>query len=250
MTTTIGTNGRFCNHFIRNIAVSMIARKYDLETTYSYEDEIKSMGITLYSGKNKYKISTHLTDISFLHYMNSQEPMEMNFIIRGHVYFQTRPISNLIHKYLKQPDVKESIIEANKFNSRYNNNNDIFIHIRLGDVANYNPGLVYYEKVLNMLFSKNPSNIYISSDSIEHITCRVLLTKYKNVIPIHYDFIDTLKFASTCKYVILSHGSFSATIGNLSYFSEVYYPRYDPRKMWYGDMFSGNGWNEISYPFN
>ena len=48
MTTTLGTNGRFCNHFIRNICVSMVARKFDLAVTYSYADEMKSMGIEKY----------------------------------------------------------------------------------------------------------------------------------------------------------------------------------------------------------
>jgi hypothetical protein len=246
MTTTLGTNGRFCNHFIRNICVSMIAKKYDLDTTYSYDSEMKSMGIELYTGSNRYKTYTVLNDINFLHYLYSVEPVYKNFTIRIHTYFQTKAISNLLNQHIKLPEIRDPIIRANKFAQMYNNNNDIFIHVRLGDVELYNPGFGYYDKAVKLLNSKNPNNIYISSDTIDHLICKMIVSKY-NAKVINYDFIDTIKFGSTCKYIILSHGSFSATIGNLGFYSDIYYPKIDPRRVWYGDMFTGNGWNEITY---
>lgn len=45
---------------------------------------------------------------------------------------------------------------------------------------------------------------------------------------------------------ILSHGSFSAVIGYLSFFSNVYYPEYELNKIWYGDMFSIDNWIKLS----
>lgn len=246
MTTTLGTNGRFCNHFIRNICVSMIAKKFDLEATYSYDSEMKSLGIELYSGSKKYKHSTPLTDVNFLHYLDIEKSVQENFIIKNHTYFQTRAISNVLHWHLQNLDIQKSIIRANKFSQRYKNNSDIFIHVRLGDVAMFNPGFGYYDKVVQMLAHKKPPYVYISSDSIDNPICKMLISKYSAKV-IDYDYIDTLKFASTCKYIILSHGSFSATIGNLAFYSEVYYPRYDHRKIWYGDMFTGNGWYEVPY---
>lgn len=247
MTTTVGTYGRFCNQFIRNIAVSILAKKYNLKVTYMHTDEMATLGIPLYSGSNSYLGSTPLNDVNYMHYYNDLNPLYKNFSMTGHTYFQTRQISNIIHNYLKSPEIRDTIIGANKFRGRYNNNEDIFIHIRLGDVANYNPGVGYYDKVIKMLLSKNPANIFISSDDIDHITCKILLAKYRIATPIQYNHIETLQFASTCKYIILSHGSFSATIGNLAFYSEVYYPKYDPRKIWYGDMFTGLGWKEIPH---
>ena len=44
---------------------------------------------------------------------------------------------------------------------------------------------------------------------------------------LHYNEIDTIQFGSTCKNIILSHGSFSAMIGNLSFYSNIYYPKID-----------------------
>lgn len=245
MTTTLGTNGRFCNHFIRNICVSMIANKYDLSVTYSYDSEMKSMGIDLYSGSKRYNRYTELNDVNFLHYLYSVEPFYENFTIRFHTYFQTKAISNLLNQHIKLPEIRDPIIRANKFAIRYNTNNDIFIHVRLGDVEHFNPGFAYYDKAVKFLTTKSPNNIYISSDTIDHLTCKMLILKY-NAKVIDYDFIDTIKFASTCKYIILSHGSFSATIGNLGFYSDIYYPKIDERKVWYGDMFTGNGWNEIA----
>lgn len=63
---------------------------------------------------------------------------------------------------------------------------------------------------------------------------------------IDYNEILTLQYASTCKNIILSHGTFSAIIGYLSFYSNVYYPEYDYNNMWFGDIFSINGWNKIS----
>ena len=73
------------------------------------------------------------------------------------------------------------------------------------------------------------------------------MEKYPKAIIIDYDEIKTIQFASTCKNIILSHGSFSAVIGYLSFFSNVNYPEYEKDKMWYGDMFSINKWNKIHF---
>jgi hypothetical protein len=68
------------------------------------------------------------------------------------------------------------------------------------------------------------------------------MTHYPDAKIIYLDEISTFQFASTCKHIILSHGSFSAMIGYLSFFSTVHYPKYEADKIWYGDMFSIEGW--------
>ena len=135
--------------------------------------------------------------------------------------------------------IKSNIINKNPFNSRYNANNDLYIHIRLDDAAKWNPGVNYYN---NTISSINFDNLYISSDEINHSIIQEIIKKYPSCKIIDYDEINTIQFASTCKNIILSHGSFSAIIGYLSFFSNVNYPEYEKDKMWYGDMFSINGW--------
>jgi hypothetical protein len=247
-TSSIYMNGRFCNHFIRNICVSILVKKYDLKAEYSYLNELKSLGIVLFSGrKDYYPRSIILNDSNYMHYLNHNGPIyNANFSLEINVYLQTKEITNMLYTYLNSQSIRQDIMSANKFNLRYNSNNDIFIHVRLGDVIHLNPGFLYYKKAIDKLSVNNPDKIYLASDTISHEICNKIKQTYSNVIFITYDYIDTIKFGSTCKYVILSHGSFSATIGYLSFFSEVYYPRY-PNHMWHGDMFSIPGWNMVSF---
>jgi hypothetical protein len=139
--------------------------------------------------------------------------------------------------------VQNNIIDNNQFKERYDSNNDLFIHIRLDDATKWNPGINYYLKAISGL---NFNKLYISTDTKEHIIINQIKNKYPETIILNYDEVTTINFGSTCKHVILSHGSFSAIIGYLSFFSNTYYPEYETNKIWYGDMFSINGWNKIS----
>jgi hypothetical protein len=139
--------------------------------------------------------------------------------------------------------IKSNIIEKNPFKHLYNANNDLFIHIRLTDVAHYNPGIDYY---LNTIKTIQFNNLYISTDDPSHHIVQTIIAKYSKANIIYYDEITAFQFGSTCKYIILSHGTFSAVIGYLSFFSNVYYPEYELGKIWYGDAFSINGWVKMS----
>jgi len=134
----------------------------------------------------------------------------------------------MLYKHLRSDKVKKGIIACNPYHQRYGNNNDIYIHIRLGDVANKNPGLGYYKRCLTRVIQDSTGdeyNIYLSSDSPNHIIVATLLSSYPNSILIRYDEIGTIQFASTCKYIILSHGTFSGVIGYLSFSADkIYYP--------------------------
>ena len=114
----------------------------------------------------------------------------------------------------------------------------------MGDVEQYTPGLNYYLKTITSI---EFDNLYISTDSITHPIIHQIIQKYPNTKIIEYNEINTIQFASTCKHIILSHGSFSAVIGYLSFFSTVNYPEYEPTKIWYGDMFSINNNNWIKH---
>jgi hypothetical protein len=110
-------------------------------------------------------------------------------------------------------------------------------------MAHNNPGLYYYINTINGI---NYSDLYISTDSLNHSFILNLKQRFPKLIIINSNEINTIQFASTCKNIILSHGSFSAVIGYLSFFSQIYYPEYESGKIWYGDMFSINNWNKCS----
>ena len=136
-------------------------------------------------------------------------------------YFQTRDIVELINEKIRNEQSKRDIINANPFKDRYNCNNDVFIHVRLTDVAQFNPGIDYYLKAIN----KSPmnGNIYISTDDTEHQIIKDLIVSHPNAIILKYEEIETIQFASTCKYIVLSHGTFSFVIALLGFYSIVYY---------------------------
>jgi hypothetical protein len=139
----------------------------------------------------------------------------------------------MLYNYLHNNDFyKNSIINANIFKERINNNNDVFIHVRLGDVEHINPGYNYYDKLLSDL---NFTNGYIASDTIDHEICKKIIEKY-NLQVIDKDEVETIMFANTCKYIVLSQGTFSWFIALLTYYAEkIYYPKI--KTQWHGNIF-------------
>ena len=245
MTSTTSKNGRYGNQFIRNIAVSLIAEKYNLNVKYSSNHDTLSLGINLYSGEKIYDEIIELNNKNYFEILNAKEPVNYN-LDPNNAYFQTKEIINKIYEFLQRKTVMESVIHHNPFSERYNNNNDAYVHVRLGDVKSKNPGSEYYIKALETLEFEN---LYISSDSPNHKIVTNIKRKYRESKKIHiidYGRIQTIQFASTCKHIVLSHGSYSAVIGYLSYFSDVIYPFYDKENSWCGELFNIPNWKEIN----
>ena len=215
--------GRLGNQIFRGLAVSIIAEKNNLSVVYdrNYYEIIKNIGINLFNGEKKFNKTIRLTDNNYFNILN-QEKVEYN-LHSSSSYFQTREISNFLYNNLNSAKVKTDIINNNQYKSRYNNNNDCYVHIRLGDEIDCTVhfyGFEYYDKSLSLI---NFDHLYISSDTPEHYIVQNLLKKYKNSTLINFNLEDTIKFASTNKHIILTHGSFSSIIGYLSFFSDVYY---------------------------
>ena len=237
MSSTTNNNGRLCNQIFRNLAVSLVAEKHNLFIDYSNLRLIESLGIKLYVGSNSYKDTILLNDDNFFDILMGNRLISN--INPNSNYFQTKDISNFIYNYLHSEEVKKSIMNFNPFATRYNNNNDLFIHIRLTDAAQFNPGLMYYIEAISKI---NFDNLYIASDDFNSQLIKNIINLNPNTKLLHYNEIQTIQFGSTCKNIVLSHGSFSAIIGYLGFFSKIYYPKYNAQKIWYGDMFSINGW--------
>jgi len=160
MSWTTQNNGRLGNQIIRNLAVSKIAEKHNLECKYSSNSLIKELGLELFSGNNTFNNFIDLRDENYFEILN-QHTLHSN-LNRNNNYFQTKDITNFLYNHLHSDKIKNNIINKNIFKERYNNNNnnDLFVHIRLDDIAHYNPGINYYLKAISgLLFD----NIYIST---------------------------------------------------------------------------------------
>jgi len=256
--TTVEAGGRFGNKFIRNIISSFIAKKNNLVFSYDSFQEMYDLGIILFTeGTNIYDntlimndqiidyilfdetyYNTYLYNNNIFYKQHDYSP----FHFQNHTWAQTNKIANYIKYFLYNN--KDNIISKNKYKHRYQSNNSVFIHIRLGDTVElgFSTKYEYYDKVLSSLpFDKG----FISSDTIEHDTCQRLIEKYG--LEIYNDNeINTIQFASTNKYIILSNGTFSWTIGALSFFSNIYYPKLKNWPM-HGDIYVFEEWTEIDF---
>ena len=233
-------NGRLCNQIIRNLAVSLIAEKNNLYVDYYNKEIIEQLGIHLFFGEKKYDNIVPLTDDNYFTILHSND-LKSN-LDANESFFQTKEICDFLYNYLHRDDIKNNIIYKNPFKERYHNNNDLYVHIRLGDVVRYNPGINYYLYTISKI---SFHLLYLSTDCKDHFIIHQIMKQYPTTLLINSQEIPTIQFASTCKHIILSHGSFSAIIGYLSFFSNIYYPEYEKDKIWYGDMFSIEGWNKI-----
>lgn len=242
MSKTVGNNGRFGNQFIRNILLSIMAERYNLSASYFNHELIKNLGIDLFNGTNDYIKKEEINKDNYLEIYNSgclQTNLDPN-----KCFFQTKELTNFLYNYLITPKIRNKIIDKNPFKNRYKNNNDLFIHLRLWGVSGLSPGSKYY---INLIDSIKCDNIYLSTDVKNQKIFMEILDNYKNnpkFKVIKYDRVKNIQFASTCKNIILSHGSFSAIIGYFSFYSKIYYPEFEEGKVWCGDMFSIPGWTK------
>lgn len=238
MITLQNNNGRLGNHFFRALMSNYIAEKTDI--CIKYYDDFSSFGLKLNRGD--ISSSTGISGTIYLpeDYFNKEQDYTL---LKGkHIhlqanYCQTPFTSRLFLKYLN--DNRQNIMFSNPYKERYNQNNDVFVHVRLDDVIDKNPGLEYYKIVLNSItFNRG----YISSDSINHPICKNLISTF-NLEAVILDEKHTIQFASTCKYIVLSNGTFSWMIGALGFFSKVWYPKV--RKIWHGEIFDKAVWTEV-----
>lgn len=232
--------GRTCNQLVRHIAMSIMAQKHDLFTHYydlftlgnkMYMFSIE-LGIPLYIGKKTHGNMFLFHDDNYEHIYSLPQ---LDFNLKTEGYFQSKCVSNRIYKYIQ--DSQDSVKHKNEYCERYNNNNDCFMHIRLGDVEHKNAGFHYYDSILKSL---SVDKIYIATDSPDNILIHELKNKY-NIILLEDTLVvknedeklqKIIQFGSTAKHVILSYGSFSAIIGYLSYNSFVYFHKGTPETCW------------------
>jgi hypothetical protein len=232
--------GRLGNIFFINMFLHFISQKFDLKSNYKFNKIFNDLGIIFYSGNIIHNSNLLITEKNYLELL-SNPGKSCNVIIDNNVWFHDKIFSHMIKKCIYE-EQKNNIISKNLFKSRYQNNNDIFIHVRLGDMKDITEKM--YNYYADILKNTNYDKGYITSDSIKNDMCIRLIQEFK-LIAICKNEQETIMFGSTCKYVILSGGTFSWMIGLLSFFSEkVYYP--DMHNVWYGTkIFHFDNWRGI-----
>ena len=231
-------HGRFGNLFFVNMVLHFISKNYNLKTTYKYYDKFSNLGIDLFIGNNTYEENTYLTEINYFDLITKKNNFT-NIIVTNNSWFQNYEFCLYLEIYFNKPSIKNKIIKKNVYSNRYNNNNDLFIHVRLDDVEQMSShnSFEYYD---NIISKYSFDNGYIASDSINSVICTSLIQKYSLKV-INSNEEDTIMFGSTCNTIILSGGTFSWLIGFLAFYSKnINYPINN--KKWYGDIFVYKNW--------
>ncbi len=239
--------GRFCNHVFRNLAFNYIAKNNLLQIEYHYPEETQTLGFELffYDKPKIYKKQLTISDENFMNFISGSPCLDTLFTIKNRdTYCQSKEFALFLYnEYYNEynDDNKKKLINANIFKSRYNNNNDVYVHVRLGDISHLNPGFNYYDGILSKM---EFTNGYISSDSPNHPIVMNLIHKY-NLVLISFNEVKTIQFASTCKNIVLSQGTFSWMIGFFGFYSTIYFPKI--KKPWHGDIFVIPNWVEVDW---
>ena len=222
MSKTNTLHGRLGNQFFINVAASLLAEKHDLYIDYEHGEDVRPL-FPLYVGTRHHPTTITVTDENYVALYN-KETLDTN--LSFHDYFQSTNVTMLTHHYI-QCKVKRLAKP----------NNDCFVHVRLGDVAQWNPGADHY---LGILATLNVDRVYVSTDSPDHPIVKQLLQKaqlYEGTP------VETILFGASCRYVVLSHGTFSGMIGYLANESTVYFVKESAKTSWdYGikfDIFEG-----------
>jgi len=232
---------RFGNLFFLNMCLHIFSQKFDLRSTYKYENDFNKLGIYFHKGNQIHKKNILLTDQNFENLLKS-DISPRNIIINNNVWFHTNSFCKTIKEYFENNNLFINVRQRNVYRNKYYNNNDLFIHVRLGDVSDKTTCLKnYYIKTIESVkFDRG----FISSDSLNHDLCKKLIKKYK-LTPIDKSEVETIMFGSTCKNIILTGGTFSWLIGFLALpTSTIFYPELKDR--WFGNIFSFTNWNRVT----
>jgi len=245
MTTTLHSPGRLGNQIFRNIITSEIAKQNDLKVVeYGMFNQIQRLGIKLYTtGTNIYNDEVKITDDTCMKYIHGEEHVNCNINTCDN-YFQTPDTARYVYQYLTTYEQKTHIMENNIYKERYDSNEDLFIHLRLGDAVFLHPNMSYFDEAISKCVY---STGYLSTENYSHPFCQELMKKYKlRPLPSFMDEVHTIMFASTCRNIILCTGTYSWVIGVLGYFSKVIYP--EMIEAWTGDIYVIPEWIEILRP--
>lgn len=242
MFTNNKTPGYLGNKFICNMVVYLLSKKYNTGSQYEKDegewpavlggqykyDGFPKLGIYFNNEINDFEKIHLLSDVEVDQYLNHniQIDRNTNYVVKEYCQ-RPHTIKHIVNYFSNnENELCKSVISNNKYKCRYEKNNDVFISIRAGDVFTKSdrpvvPEQRFYENVIDSLKNKY-DNIYLASDNVEHDFCQNLIKKYK-ITPYVTNHIDTVLFGSTCKYVIISSGSFCFLIALLSFFSDKVY---------------------------
>ena len=228
---TIKGRGRLGNAMFQNCAASILSKKFDMKVkSYRFEKELSVFNPKFHNtGRKVFENQIVVRNKNFIKLLNETE---INHGLDLQDYYQLKPF---VINYKK-----EILDNFNlTFDKQYNE--DLFVHVRLGDCIQKNRvlGIDYYIQAIEQTKFKTG---YISSDSLDHPLINELIRKY-DLIPYTSSSAETINFGKNFNNIVLSSGTFSWWIGFLSKAENIFYPTGGPK--WHGDIFVFDNWTSI-----
>lgn len=216
----INWSGRLGNILLENVGASILSEKYNLKTSYLNLEIFECLGF------NPHK-EGEIENRNFITVADTPHDKEESGTNMDLLNLLTEDKIDFGIKYFGNFQNGDFLLEYQKkirnlFNLQYDNDyqEDVYIHVRLDDMSQVNPGLNYYKKCLDKISYRR---IFLSTDSPNHEIIQNLTNIY-NINIIHDSPINTINFAKNFGKIILSKGTFSWWIGFLSKSKEIFYP--------------------------
>jgi hypothetical protein len=220
--------GRLGNNLFQYALAKILSKKYN-QLIYNPLDN--TIIDTNQSGRSiDFLQEFQITDNNFID-IDNDKLFNTNIGICG--FFQNRLMIKLLEE------------NSYLFNDDTNYIDNLFVHIRLGDLLQNQTSLIQSYEYYADTISDNIKNInYISTDSENHPMIYKLiknfdLTLYNNTPE------NTIKFASKFTHKILSLGTFSWWIGFLGCNHKIFCPDPEIYPIWHGDIFPTREWIAI-----
>jgi len=217
---------RLGNLLFVNFIIHLISKKFNLKPEYIATDEYKDLGFEYHFGSDDNSNLREYTDNTISDLLLGVDSIDHGVIFNGF-----GQLKDVVLNHRKELD---GILKKN-----FEVNDGVFVHVRLGDACQNNPGLEYYRTCLKEI---NSYSGYISSDSPNHTIVNSLISEF-NLTLYDNSEIETLQYAKTFDKLVLSGGTYSWWIGVLSKASDIYYP--NQKIIWHGDIFVFPEWKGI-----
>ena len=178
-----------------------IAHKFDLKLKTDPIDLNNDFEIMHNEGGRSIDEMIEVNDENILEIL-SQEKIDKGIHLNG--YFQ--------NKQIFQNEKITSFYRNSLIPNKINNTVDLFIHVRLGDIADkFNLPYKYYEDQISKI---DFQDCFLTTDSVNHPIVRSIKRKFKNIQLFNQkkpSFI--MRYGANCNKLILSAGTFSFCMG-------------------------------------
>ena len=246
--STLEIQGRLGNNIIQLMSVFLFCEKHNLNLFF--EDRLynhQSENVTYHYSFNSLLNQEMVNLVKKNNTLNCENKIIVNDDNFVEFYYKNKINCDVFFKgYFYVFDIlkkeREKIKKLFNVSYEYVDENDLFIHYRLGDINNSNLALpleYYIESIDGFKYNKG----FISSESLNDSKCQYLIQKY-NLTPVKLTPYETIMFGKNFKNIILSESTFSFLIGYFSNAKNIIYNKKDSK---WGDNFL---FNFGSFKFN